>query len=154
MKIINCTKQDYNQIILNIEEFWGSDRTLYLHHPIFIFEFGNTAFMIKEKDNIIAYLFGFLSQTEPTAYVHLLGVKSDLRRQGLATKLYNHFINYAIDKGCKKLKALTSPKNKDSIAFHISYGMKLLGEPNENGVPIIRNYSGPGRDNIVFEKIL
>jgi len=47
MQISRCTKSDYDQIVSPVEEFWGSDRTLSLHHPIFIHEFGNTAFAIK-----------------------------------------------------------------------------------------------------------
>ena len=54
MEIEKCTVSDYNQILENIVDFWGSDRTLSVHHPMFIHEFGNTAFIIKENDKIIA----------------------------------------------------------------------------------------------------
>jgi predicted GNAT superfamily acetyltransferase len=44
------------------------------------------------------------------------------------------------------------PTNNVSVAFHQSIGMHPLGEPNEEGVPVVRNYSGPGIDRVVFKK--
>jgi hypothetical protein len=76
-------------ILENIVDFWGRDRTLSVHHPMFIHEFGNTAFIIKENDKIIAYLFGFLSQTSPTAYVHLVGVHKEKQKKALVRKCMN-----------------------------------------------------------------
>ncbi len=77
MKLMNCSKDDFDQILINIEEFWGSNRTLHLHHPILINELGNTAFVFKKGDTVCAYLFGFYSQTQPVAYVHLIAVRNN-----------------------------------------------------------------------------
>jgi L-amino acid N-acyltransferase YncA len=55
-------------------------------------------------------------------------------------------------KGCVELKAITSQNNEISIAFHRSLGMELLGEPNEEGIPVMRDYAGPGNDRVVFKK--
>jgi hypothetical protein len=54
MEISNCTKADYDQIIAHIKEFWGSDRTLGIHQPMFIYEFGNSAYVIKDGDRVAA----------------------------------------------------------------------------------------------------
>jgi len=35
MEIEHCSKADYDQIVGQIVDFWGSDRTLGLHHPMF-----------------------------------------------------------------------------------------------------------------------
>jgi len=94
MEIRHCTKADYDEIIAHIEDFWGSNRTLGLHHPMFVYEFGNSAYVIEDGDCVAAYLFGFLSQTEPTVYVHLIGVRTVHRRQGLARCLYDHFLKF------------------------------------------------------------
>ncbi|MBI3133704.1 MAG: GNAT family N-acetyltransferase [Bacteroidetes bacterium] len=150
MKIENCTIPDYTQILENIVDFWGNDRTLSIHHPMFIHEFGNTSYVIKENTKVIAYLFGFLSQTSSTAYVHLVGVHKEHQNSGLGTILYNHFINYAKQNGRNKLKAITTPTNLLSINFHKKIGMSLLGNKNPDGVEIIQNYSGPGQDRVVF----
>jgi GNAT superfamily N-acetyltransferase len=147
-----CSKSDFNQILTNVADFWGSDRTLSLHHPMLIYEFGNTAFVIKESERVIAYLFGFFSQTEPTAYVHLIGVRQSFQGRGLGKHIYDHFIALAKSRGCNKIKAMTTPGNTTSISFHKKIGMKLLGEKNADGLELVKDYSGPGLDRVVFEK--
>lgn len=144
---------EYDEIVKDIVDFWGSDRTLHVHHPYLIYEFGDTAFIIKEHGQVIAYLFGFYSQTESLAYVHLLGVREKYQRHGLGLLLYENFITIAKSKGMTKIKAITSASNAKSIAFHKNrVGMTLLGQPNEAGVNVVRDYSGANKHMVVFEK--
>jgi GNAT superfamily N-acetyltransferase len=152
MKIQRCTKADFDQILNDIADFWGSDRTLGVHHPMFIYEFGNTAFVIKNNDQVVAYLFGFYSQTEKTGYVHLIGVRQSVQGKGLGKRLYDNFAELARQNGCTKLKAMTIPDNRASISFHKRIGMTLMGEKNDSGIEVVRNYSGTGQDRVVFEK--
>ena len=152
MEITLCTKADFDQILTDIVDFWGSDRTLNLHHPMFINEFGNTAFVPKEGERVVGYLFGFISQTAPVGYIHLIGVRRSYQGKGLGRRLYEHFTEFAKSKGCKELKAIATPTNKVSIAFHRRLGMELLGEPNEEGIPVIKDYGGPGQHRVVFHK--
>ena len=152
MELLNCTKEDFDQIIKDIKEFWGSNRTLNLHHPILINEFGNTAFVFKEVDKVCAYLFGLFSQTQPVAYVHLIAVRNNYRQLGLGRKLYDHFIKCAMEKHCSKIKAITRPTNLESIAFHRGIGMELIGNDIIDGVPVVFNYGGPGEHRVVFMK--
>jgi GNAT superfamily N-acetyltransferase len=154
MKIETCKKADFDQILADIADFWGSDRTFQFHHPIFINEFADTAFVIREGDKVTAYLFGFFSQAEKTGYVHLIGVRTNFQKRGLGKKLYEHFIAVAKAAGCEKIKAITTPGNQDSIDFHRKIGMNLLGTENENGVKVVKNYSGPGLDRVIFEKYI
>ena len=153
MKIEKCTINDFNEIICNISDFWGSDRTLHLHQSFLIHEFGNTAFIIKDNGKVIAYLFGFFSQTQSLAYVHLIGVREKYQKQGLGKMLYENFIEIAKSQNIHKIKAITKPINIKSINFHKNkIGMRLLGEPNENGINVVKNYSGINEDRVVFEK--
>lgn len=154
MEIANCTKADYQEIVSSLEEFWGSNRTLPLHHPMFLYEFGDTAYVLRDAHGVAAYLFGFFCQTEPTAYVHLVGVRNHYRRRGLARQLYEHFMACASTRGCTHLKAITTPGNDDSILFHRALGMEMTGELGSHGVPVIRDYAGPGQDRVVFRKSL
>jgi hypothetical protein len=32
--------------------------------------------------------------------------------------------------------------------------MRLIGERSENGNEVVKNYSGPGQDRVVFEKAI
>lgn len=87
MKITKCTKADYDQIITEMADFWDSshiDNLKRQHNPIFYYEFGNTAFVVKEGEKVIGYLFGLYSQTiSTTAYVKFVGVRASHRKRGL-----------------------------------------------------------------------
>ncbi len=152
MEILNCSKADFDQVLTDFKEFWETDRTLSLHHPMFLHEFGNSAYVVKEGDRVIAYLFGFLSQTGPTGYIHLVGVRRSYRRKGWASRLYDHFTVFARRNGCSEIKAITSLANVQSISFHKAIGMNLLGDPIRDDIPRVRDYSGPGKDAVVFKK--
>ena len=151
-EISMCTQQDYNQILDELQEFWGARDTRHLHHPFLVHEFGNSAFVIRNGGVVVAYLFGFLSQTEPVGYVHTVAVRTSARRQGLAGELFGHFVEFARRHGCRHVKAITTPANLGSIAFHKSLGMGLLGDANIDGIPAVPDYAGPGAARVVFWK--
>lgn len=148
--IINCTYPDFLQILTDIEDFWGSRRTLSFHHPMFVNEFGNTAFVIKNNEKVIAYLFGFLSQTEQTGYVHLIAVRQSHQNKGFGKQLYRHFIEFLKNIGIQNLKAITTPTNEKSINFHLGFGMQMTGIETESGIKLNKDYSGLGQDRVVF----
>lgn len=154
MRLDRCTHQDYLQILMDLEDFWGTDRARSVHHPMFIYEFGDTAWVVHENDRVIAYLFGFWSQTDPLGYIHLVGVRRDHQRRGIGRWLYEQFETRARERACTRLKALTAPDNADSIAFHRRLGFTLQGEPNEDDIPVVKDYFGPGIPRVVFEKRL
>ena len=149
--IFNCNHSDFLQILAEIEDFWGSNRTLSYHHPMFVNEFGNTSFVIKNSETVIAYLFGFISQTEQTGYIHLIGVRQNHQNKGLGKLLYRHFIDYLKNIGIQNLKAITTPANEKSINFHLSIGMQMTGIETENQIKVIKDYSGIGQDRVVFK---
>ncbi len=152
MDVRLCSKEDFDQILINIEDFWGSKRTLHLHHPSLIYEFGNTAFVIKQNNIVAAYLFGYISQCEPAGYIHLTAVRKDFQRKGYGKILHNKFIETAKNKGCKFIKAITSISNIASINFHCNLGMQLTGSDIKDGIRFVKDYSGPGEDRVVFIK--
>jgi GNAT superfamily N-acetyltransferase len=145
-----CSLPDYFEILRDLPDFWGSDRARAVHHVMFVREFGNSAYIIRSGAEVAAYLFGFLSQTEPVGYVHLIGVRTAHRRKGYGRTLYRKFGEFARQNGCRELKAITRSDNALSIAFHTALGMHLVGEANAAGIPVITDYSGPGEDRVVF----
>ena len=58
MNIAPCTKTDFDQIVSALPEFWGHDRTRALHHPMFVNEFRDSAWVIRDGASVAAYLFG------------------------------------------------------------------------------------------------
>jgi aromatic-L-amino-acid decarboxylase len=150
MEIDRCTRADYDAIMADLAAFWGSDRTRALHHPTWVHEFGDTAYAARVDGRLVGYLFGFRAQTGPVAYVHLVGVRAEARRLGAARSLYARFARDARERGCTEVKAITSPGNAASIAFHRALGMQPVGDAGADGVPVVRDYGGPGEDRVVF----
>jgi len=154
IEIAICTPQDYAQILDGLAEFWDGRDTRHLHHAFLVHEFGNTAFVVRDGSNVLAYLFGFMSQTQPVGYVHAFAVRASARRRHLAQRLYHRFIEVARQHGCRHVKAVTSPGNAGSIAFHRCLGMQLLGTPDPDGIPVVPDYAGPGAARVVFWKAI
>lgn len=153
MNIVQMSQEDFYTIKENLEEFWGDRFKTFvpLHHPMFFYSFGNTAYVIKHRNEICAYLLGFFSQTETKAYVHMINVKEKYRKCGYGKALYDHFISVAKEQRLTSISAITSPGNKTSINFHKKLGLKLLGEENSDGIPVIKDYAGKGEDRVVFQ---
>ncbi len=160
MDIVNCSKADFDNILKQLDQYWeGADlerlsKIRHLHHPMMIYELGDNAYVIKDGSRVKAYLLGLFSKTEPVAYVHFIATHKHHKRRGLARALYHHFMEKAGKNGCTHLKAITTPTNEASIAFHTKIGMRLLGEPNASHVCVVRDYAGPGEDRVVFWKKL
>ncbi|MCK6600722.1 MAG: GNAT family N-acetyltransferase [Bacteroidetes bacterium] len=148
--ISKCTKSDFDQILTQLTDFWGSDRTAAFHHPVFLYEFGSTAWVLKEGELVLAYLFGFFSGETATGYIHLVAVRKEWQKKGLGRHLVEEFAAAARLAGCTRMKAITTPGNLDSIQFHLAMGMRMSGEAAPGDIPVVRDYSGPGMDRVVF----
>jgi GNAT superfamily N-acetyltransferase len=155
-EIERCSTEDFLQILDQLEDFWGdaAERARRVHHPMFVREFGDTAWVVRDGGQIVAYMFAFWSQTEPTGYVHLVAVRSSHRGRSIGRFLHSRFEDLARERGCTKIKAITPPVNTESIAFHQRLGFRLIGLPNEDGLPVVEDYFGPGMPRVVFEKRL
>jgi GNAT superfamily N-acetyltransferase len=154
MTVENCTRQDFEQILADIVEFWGTDATLSVHHPTLVEEFGSTAFVVRDGGRVVGYLFGYFAQGNPYFYIHLVAVRDSHKGQGIASKLYRHVEQIARAHGMSALKAITGVGNTRSMAFHQSMGFELTGNTERNGVRYVENYSGPGKDRVVMVKSL
>lgn len=142
MEIRELSARDFGVIVGELDDFWAADRTRELHHPTFVHEFGETAFVAHEHGKIVGYLMGFLSQArEPVGYIHLVAVRRTHRRRGVAEKLYRHFAGVAETRGASALKAITTAVNTDSLAFHQSMGF---------ATDMVTEYAGPGQDRVVM----
>jgi GNAT superfamily N-acetyltransferase len=144
MEIARCTHRDFLEILTDLEDFWGTDRAGAVHHPMFVHEFADTAWVVREDGRVIAYLFGLWSQAEPIGYIHLVAVRRSHQGRGIGNWLYERFEELARERGCTALKAITPPINADSIAFHRRLGFNLLGEPDEDGIPVVADYFALG----------
>jgi ribosomal protein S18 acetylase RimI-like enzyme len=139
---------DLAEILRNYRRFWG-DRDLprYLHHPMFFLEFGDTAFVARNLGNgeIAGYLLGFVAPAGD-GYIHFVAVRDDSRTLGLGRMLYKAFEKAARERGANVLKAITSPENERSVAFHKRVGFTEMVR--------VEDYGGSGRTRIVMRKPL
>ncbi len=152
--VTRCTREDFYEILETQAEFWDGRDMRHLFHPFLLHQFGNSAFVIRDGGQVVGYLFGLLSQTEPIAYAHAIAVRPSARRHKLGQRLYAAFEMFAREHRCTHLRAITNPANLRSIAFHQSIGMTLKGEPNADGIPVVRGYARRDVDHVVFEKAL
>jgi len=141
---------DLAQILRDFERFWDAvpDAAMlrHFHHPIFFREFADTAFVARTAAGEIAgYLLGFVAPTGD-GYIHFIAVRDDARGLGLGRRLYDTFTAVALARGATGLKALTSPGNERSIAFHRRMGFTQM--------TLDEDYAGSGRTRVVMRRPL
>ena len=74
---------------------------------------------------------------------------------GLGRLLYEAFFRAAEALGCVLVRAVTSPVNRGSVAFHQRMGFQLEpGDAEVDGIPVSCGYDGPGSDRVRFLRIL
>jgi GNAT superfamily N-acetyltransferase len=84
-------------------------------------------------------------------YIHFVGVDPALRKQGLAQYLYEWFFGYCRAHGRSTVRAITSPGNAGSHAFHTAMGFTTEpGRLSFEGRPVQPDYDGPGMHRVSF----
>jgi N-acetylglutamate synthase-like GNAT family acetyltransferase len=144
MRTRPLAKSDYDEIVREIDRWWGGPTTA-LAHPMFFYELGDLARVVEDEGQVVGFLFGFLCPDGKTGYVHLIGIHPDYRRRGVARILYTSFEDDCRQAGVQRLKAITTLGNEASVSFH-----RALGWTSTE----IDDYAGPGRMRVVFTKAL
>jgi hypothetical protein len=96
MELAPATKADYDEIVASLHLFWGDRDLLAMHHPLFIYEFGDCALVMRDDRGVTAYLFGLVRVETKLAYVHLAAVRNDRRGHGLGRVLCERFAELAV----------------------------------------------------------
>lgn len=152
---------DHGTIVECVQKWWDDSRTpdqareLSLLLPrLFLQFFSSTSLVLEDDTGIKAFLVGFHSaDNEHEAYIHFVGVDPELRGQGVARRLYEAFLQRAAEAGRTEARAITSPANTGSIAFHRAMGFDLEeGDREIDGLPVHSDYDGPGQDRVCFRK--
>jgi ribosomal protein S18 acetylase RimI-like enzyme len=93
------------------------------------------------------FLVGVLSPSDPAeAYIHFVGVAPAARGSGLGRRLYERFLENARADGRTVVRAITSPANHGSVAFHRALGFAVTGP--------VEGHNGPGTSYLLFERRL
>jgi GNAT superfamily N-acetyltransferase len=134
--------EDFDTIIAVVDDWWGRPVTGGLTR-LFLDHFFGTSLIAEGGGELAGFLIGFLSPSKPlVAYIHFAGVAPPRRGAGLARSLYEQFFDLARQDGRTVIKAITSPQNGPSIAFHQAMGF-TASDP-------IADYDGPALDRVVF----
>ncbi len=156
MDIRHLEARDHAPIIAVVNDWWGGRSMAGLLPHLFFEHFGPTSFVIEDGGKIVAFLVGFVSQTDPQeAYIHFVGVHPAYRARNVGRELYQRFFETVLARGVEVVRCITSPVNSASIAFHTRMGFTLEPSDDEiNGLPVARDYDGPGEHRVRFRKAL
>ncbi|QDP42247.1 GNAT family N-acetyltransferase [Radiobacillus deserti] len=154
MEIRNVISSDYNVISPLINEWWGGRQMSDMLPKLFFVHFNNTSFIAEIDGEIVGFLIGFLSQSDTdVAYIHFVGVNPEYRKKLIGKQLYNEFFNEVIKNNRNVVRAVTSPVNKVSIAYHTKMGFNIdNGDKVVDGVSVFSDYDGPNQDRVLFVK--
>jgi ribosomal protein S18 acetylase RimI-like enzyme len=133
---------DYARVHAVIDEWWGGRAMAAMLPKLFFVHFRDTSFVAEDEDGALAaFLCGFRSQTfDDEAYIHFVGVDPARREAGLGRSLYERFFAAVGDRSV--VRAVTSPVNERSVAFH-----KALGFDVERVDP---DYDGRGEARVLL----
>lgn len=156
VRIRDAEPSDYESIISVVNAWWDGRNMRDMLPKLFFVHFRQTSFVAEANGQIAGFLTGFVSQTvREEAYIHFAGVGPEFRRKSIGRALYQHLFSVARPLGCRAVRCVTSPVNRNSIAFHLRLGFTV--EPTETsveGLCIARDYDGPGEDRVLFVKRL
>lgn len=125
-------------------DIWWDKPVAHLLPRLFLEHFHDTSLVAEEGTDLVGFLVGFHSPAlSEVSYVHFAAVAPEHRRTGLARDLYRRFTDAARADGRSLVRAVTSPSNERSIAFHSGIGFVVTG-PHAD-------HDGPGVDRMVLE---
>src|SRR5579862_6235813 len=144
--IRNAAPADYLRVTAVIDEWWGGRQMAAMLPKLFFVHFRDTSFVAEaDGGDLAGFLCGFRSQTFPDeAYVHFVGINPGLRGGGLGRELYERFFAAVAPRTI--VRAVTSPVNERSVAFHQAIGFEVER--------IDETYDGPSEPRVLLVKHL
>ena len=115
---------DYPRVHAVIDDWWGGRPMAAMLPKLFFVHFRDTSFVAEDDGVLAGFLCGFRSQTfADEAYIHFVGVDPERRAAGLGRALYERFFAEVEDRTV--VRAVTSPVNERSVAFHQALGFEV-----------------------------
>jgi predicted GNAT superfamily acetyltransferase len=145
MHIRQADPVDYPVVIGVVDQWWGGRPMAAMLPKLFFVHFRDTSFVAEDDGAIAGFLCGFRSQTyEDEAYIHFVGVDPERRGAGVARSLYERFFEAVAPRTI--VRAVTSPVNERSIAFHRALGFDVD--------TVDEDYDGQGEARVLLVKRL
>ena len=146
---------DYPTVIAVVDDWWNGRRLRAILPRLWFQHFTGTSWIAETEDGRLAgFLVGFVSPDDPTTgYVHMIAADPNVRTRGLGRALYGAFIGDVAARGVQRIKAITWPGNRTSVAFHRAIGFQIDDGPATQrlyGTPAYPEYDGEGEDRVVL----
>lgn len=153
------TEADYRRVVDVVDEWWGGRPLRRLLPRLWFQHFTGTSWIAEGPEGRLrGFLVAFVSQDDPTTgYIHMVASDPNLRRAGLGRVLYERAFSDLAGHGARRVKAITWPGNRTSIAFHRALGFLVDDGPGTRhiyGTPAYPDYDGAGDDRVVFTRDL
>ena len=124
MFVRHAEPADYARVIAVIDQWWGGRPMAAMLPKLFFVHFRDTSFVAEDDEGLAGFLCGFRSQTyADEVYIHFVGVDPARRGSGLGRALYERF--FAAVAPRTVVRAVTSPVNEGSVAFHQALGFEV-----------------------------
>jgi ribosomal protein S18 acetylase RimI-like enzyme len=121
--VLRTARADDYDAIASVADVWWGRPIRHVLPRLFLDHFHRTSLVAEHEGALAGFVVGFGSPSLPDeAYIHFLGVAPALRRLGVARTLYERFFELARADGRTWVRAVTSPVNETSIAFHRRMG--------------------------------
>ena len=153
------TEADYSTIVRVIDDWWEGRKMDILLPRLWLQHFTGTSWLAETDDGRLAgFLVGFLSPDQAdVAYCRLIATNPNLRKRGLGRALYERFFDDARAGGRRRVRAITWPGNRASVAFHRAIGFEVEegpGSQNLYGTPAQAGYDFDREDRAVLVRTI
>ena len=111
--IRHATPSDYGRVIQHVNAWWGGREMAPMLPKLFFLHFEGTSFVAEDDEaKLVAFLIGFLSQTDADGGLHpLRRRRPGAARLGLGRALYERFFEVVRRDGRTRVRCVTSPAN-------------------------------------------
>lgn len=160
MKIREVKESDF----LKIHELAKTCRPLeaypaHIYKIIFRY-FKKICLVAEEKKQIIGFITGLISgDSQDICFAWQVGVNPKIQAKGLGSKLLAAFEDKVRERGCCRIELTVDPKNIPSRKLFEKFGYTNISRKEKNsleidGVQVGKDFYGPGRHFVIYEKDL
>jgi GNAT superfamily N-acetyltransferase len=153
------TEDDHPTVVGQVDEWWGGRHVHELLPRLWFQHFRGTSWVVEtEGGRLAGFLVGFRSPDHPDeAYIHMVATDPNLRGRGIGRSLYERFFDEMRAVGVRRVKAVTWPADRVSVAFHAALGFRPTEGPGSQrlyGTPAFADYDYEGEDRALFVREL